>query len=537
MAEKRFDTRILLKYDSLSNWNSSSLVLKAGEVAIATVPATDAVAKNADGVITPPAAVVIKVGDGEHSFKDLPLVSGLAADVYGWAKKDENEFKEWLKGDFATKASVEAVDARVTAIDTAYKAADETLRGLIDAITGGSGDVEGLGTLTAKISDLETVLASFLGKDEEGHVVTDAVKLAIDAVANSVSELSGRVGAVEAEQVTIAGDIAALKEAVNGAEGVPSLSDKIASVQGEVDAVEEKLGEVAEGKTIVGLIDEAKESANDYTDEKVAEINGSIGDLDERVGNAELAIVTLNGEGDGSVKKQVADAIAAVVAGAPEDFDTLKEVSDWISNDKEGAAALQNTVAQHTRDIAGHTESLASLVAKDGEIDEAIAGLEEKISAIIGEGEGETGSLVELEGRIKANEDAILGINGKIGAVAENKTLVGLIGENTAAIAANAGAIEANGNLISGLREDVDGLTGVIGTVEEGSTIVGLIEAEAARADAAEKANAKAISEVDSKVNALHAVASSGLINDLGQKDNEELIFDCGNAAGATVIE
>lgn len=537
MAEKRFDTRILLKYDSLSNWNSSSLVLKAGEVAIATVPATEAVAKNADGVITPPAAVVIKVGDGEHSFKDLPLVSGLAADVYGWAKKDENEFKEWLKSDFATKASVEAVDARVTAIDTAYKAADETLRGLIDAITGGSGDVEGLGTLTAKISDLETVLASFLVKDEEGHVVTDAVKLAIDAVATSVSELSGRVSAVEAEQVAIAGDIAALKEVVNGAEGVPSLSDKIDSVQDGVSALDEKIGDVAEGKTVIDLIDEAKDSANDYTDEKVAEINGSIGDLDERVGNAELAIVTLNGEGDGSVKKQVADAIAAVVAGAPEDFDTLKEVSDWIANDTTGAAALQNTVAQHTKDIASHTESLAGLVAKDGEIDEAIAGLEEKISAILGEGEGETGSLVELEGRVKANEDAIIAINGKIGEVAENKTLVGLIGENAAAIAANAGAISTNGGLIEGLRTDVDGLVGLIGEVEEGSTIVGLIEAEAARADAAEKANAKAIEEVDAKIGALHTVASSGMINDLSQKANEELVFDCGNATGATVVE
>ena len=532
MAEKRFDTRILLKYDSLSNWNSSSLVLKAGEVAIATVPTTDAVAKNADGVITPPAAVVIKVGDGEHSFKDLPLVSGLAADVYGWAKKDENEFKDWLKGDFATKTSVEEVDARVTAIDTAYKAADETLRGLIDAITGGSGDVEGLGTLTAKISDLETVLASFLVKDEEGHVATDAVKLAIDAVATSVSELSDYVDEIAAEQLVMSGDIAALKEVVNGKEGVPSISDKIASVQGEVDAVEEKLGEIAEGKTVVGLIDEAKDSANDYTDEKVAEINESIGGLDGRLINAESAIVVLNGEGEGSVKAQVAAGIAEVVADADADFDTLKEIADWILNDKEGAAALQNTVAGHTEDIAGHTEDIAGLVAKDGEIDKSIASLEEKIAAILGEGEGETGSLIELESRIKANEDAIVGINGKIGNLEEGKTLIGLIAENAGAISANSQAIGSNSDLISGLRTDVDNLADIVGTVEEGSTIVGLIEAEAARADAAEKANAKAIAETNAKINELHAVASSGLINDLSQKADEDLIFDCGNATG-----
>lgn len=33
--EKILNTRIQLKYDSYENWNSSSVVLKAGEIAIA----------------------------------------------------------------------------------------------------------------------------------------------------------------------------------------------------------------------------------------------------------------------------------------------------------------------------------------------------------------------------------------------------------------------------------------------------------------------------------------------------------------------
>lgn len=40
-----------------------------------------------------------------------------------------------------------------------------------------------------------------------------------------------------------------------------------------------------------------------------------------------------------------ADAVAKVVAGAPSDFDTLKEVADWIKSDTTGAAALQTDVA------------------------------------------------------------------------------------------------------------------------------------------------------------------------------------------------
>ena len=48
---------------------------------------------------------------------------------------------------------------------------------------------------------------------------------------------------------------------------------------------------------------------------------------------------------DTTAASAAADAVAAVVAGADSDFDTLKEVADWIKNDKTGAAALQTDVA------------------------------------------------------------------------------------------------------------------------------------------------------------------------------------------------
>lgn len=72
-------TRISLKYDTLENWGKSALVLNKGEVAIATIPAADASKKQ-----LPP--VMFKVGDGTHTFSELDWASGLAADVYGWAK-------------------------------------------------------------------------------------------------------------------------------------------------------------------------------------------------------------------------------------------------------------------------------------------------------------------------------------------------------------------------------------------------------------------------------------------------------------------
>lgn len=86
-------TRIQLKYDSYTAWKTNNPTLLAGEVAIAklvnenvTIPTDE----------TKNAPVLFKVGPG--AFNDLPWVSGLAADVYAWAKKTEAEFTTWAKG-------------------------------------------------------------------------------------------------------------------------------------------------------------------------------------------------------------------------------------------------------------------------------------------------------------------------------------------------------------------------------------------------------------------------------------------------------
>ena len=67
--------------------------------------------------------------------------------------------------------------------------------------------------------------------------------------------------------------------------------------------------------------------------------------FETRIAANEDAIEVLNGEGEGSVKKAVADGIAGVVANADADFDTLKEVADWIMTDGTNAAGLQTQVA------------------------------------------------------------------------------------------------------------------------------------------------------------------------------------------------
>lgn len=80
-TNKVFQTRIQLKYDSYDNWLAADPVLKKGEMAIATIPEGNTTSK-----LQNLPNVVLKIGDGASKYSLLPFVSGLAADVYGWAK-------------------------------------------------------------------------------------------------------------------------------------------------------------------------------------------------------------------------------------------------------------------------------------------------------------------------------------------------------------------------------------------------------------------------------------------------------------------
>lgn len=120
-TEKILNTRIQLKYDSYANWSSKNPLLKSGEVAIAYL-ATAQTTTTPDNGTHP---VMFKVGPG--NFNDLPWVSALAADVHGWAKKSEADFKTWVKGlievtdiDTYSKAQIDKMLSDNAAADQAH---------------------------------------------------------------------------------------------------------------------------------------------------------------------------------------------------------------------------------------------------------------------------------------------------------------------------------------------------------------------------------------------------------------------------------
>jgi len=124
--------------------------------------------------------------------------------------------------------------------------------------------------------------------------------------------------------------------------------------------------------------------------------------LAQRVSANEADITVLNGTGDGSVAKQVSDAVAAVVANAPGDFDTLKEIADWITNHADSAAAMNSQIQTNVADIS----ALALLVG-----DVAVATrITNAISALDLDSTYATATaLGALAGRVSSLETAIAG--------------------------------------------------------------------------------------------------------------------------------
>ena len=179
--------------------------------------------------------------------------------------------------------------------------------------------------------------------------------------------------------------------------GVSTLWSRVAEEVAKVDAKAVKNAEdiavhAGDIATMKGQI--AALEAGTYDD---SEIRGLIaGNTSAHEANA-AAIAVLNGDAEtaGSVANTANAAAAAkvaeIVANADADFDTLKEIADWILNDTTGAADMANDIA-----------ALQGLVG-----DKAVA--EQIADAISAEGLDKyalAADLTALAGRVKALEDA-----------------------------------------------------------------------------------------------------------------------------------
>ena len=169
---------------------------------------------------------------------------------------------------------------------------------------------------------------------------------------------------------------------------------------------------IQEVNTALGETNETVASNTEAINNEISRAQQAEGDLDGRLDVVENAITVLNGEAtvEGSVKKQVSDAIAAVVAGADTSFDTLKEISDWISTHADSAAAMNSNIQANATAIS----ALETLV---GELPEGISAsnvMDYIAEAVAAEEARATG----VEGGLNTRLTTVEGTIGSLGSAA-----------------------------------------------------------------------------------------------------------------------
>jgi chromosome segregation ATPase len=228
--------------------------------------------------------------------------------------------------------------------------------------------------LDAKIGSLELE-----GSDDKN--LSEIVSDIYSSIAEIVESQESEHASLEAADRDLS---ARIQKIVDDLEFVTGSSSENDATLGEINATLKDV--TSELNSVKSTIDEVSSAANEAKDAaEQAQSDASA---------AMSAIEVLNGEGEGSVKKiaevAAADAVASVVAGADSDFDTLKEVAEWIASDKEGAAALQVSVSKNAEDIVKLEEKV------DGDI-KNLADHMTDASAALGEFEGRIEALEAFE--------------------------------------------------------------------------------------------------------------------------------------------
>ena len=168
-TNKVFQTRIQLKYDTYENWIAADPILKKGEMAIATIPEGNTTSK-----LQNLPNVVLKIGDGANKYSILPFVSGLAADVYSWAKaatkpsyaaSEITGLQEAIEqySDYDTNTQyriVQVVNEKKVAIPGKYQLQSKELSGDWQNVTDSLIDVT---DAFGRIATLETTIAGLTG--------------------------------------------------------------------------------------------------------------------------------------------------------------------------------------------------------------------------------------------------------------------------------------------------------------------------------------------------------------------------------------
>lgn len=383
MATKTLNTRILLRYDSYENWLTSTIVLKQGEAAICSVPT----GKTVDGVTTPP-AVLLKVGDGVHTFKDLPWLQAVSSDIYAWAKSPNKPSYSYDE--------IEGLDDHISTVavdsDTQYnivKGDDDYTYKLMSRAKGAENYTTEVATLTIPnpTSDINA-LKALVGDVAVATQISNAI------AALKLADTYEAKGAAAAVKTALLGDAAEayntlgkLEDAVIAAQNSADEKTTMAAVeakgyatkteaQGYATAVVGVAADTADKDTVKGAKAYAKD-LNDATNTRVEALETAIGEggsvdsqIDAKIAKLDAAEVAV---GTGEIIEKVSQTDGkisvskrALVAG---DIPTIEQ--NQVNGLGTALAAKQDTLAFQNDNYDKETNK----VITKSDLDTAVAGL------------------------------------------------------------------------------------------------------------------------------------------------------------------
>ena len=319
----------------------------------------------------------------------------------------------------------------ISGVDTRLKAAEEKLKSVATT--------EGLAELTTRVSNAETDIDNLQAAIGTDGSVTQAIaaakKAGEDAAAAAqadVDALEGKVGTV-ADGKTVVGLISEAKtQADKGVTDAATAKAAADAAQADVDALEGKVGTVPADKTVVQMISDAQTAAT-YDDTAVKAsikantdaigvlngadtVDGSVANavktaqttlqsnIDTVSGKVTTLVGSVSGDDTKSARTIASEEVAKIVAGADTAYDTLKEISDWISGHKSDASAMNSAIAA--------LEAIVDGIGGEGEKATVKAYVDDAIAALKIGDYAKAADLTALAGRVSTVEGKIATING-----------------------------------------------------------------------------------------------------------------------------
>lgn len=426
MAEKILQTRIQLKYDSYENWLQHNPTLKKGELAVAYLEQEHATeATNFQNIPN----VVLKVGDGSTPYKNLKFVSGLAADVYSWAKaatKPEYAYTEITGLETELNRVSAAADT-----DTQYTIAKVTdYQYKLQSKAKGEASFSDTGVVIDLPNDTEAINAinaKFAGMTEATVVAYVAAEIAKLGIADYAKKTEVQAVSKELSDYKTSND-AALK----------GVSDDLAGYKTTNDAAVK-----ANGDAIAAIKDHASvDSFGDVMTEMAKyQIAGDYATKTEAQGYATAAA---NG------KDAAIEAAQNAADKAQEEVDAVELRVDALETHKTDFEAKVNTLVGEDASKSVRTIAAEEAAKKDAAIKEA----------------------KDAADAAQADVDAVEEDLGSVDSLAtESKTVVGAINEVLATVGANntaAAVTMTTETTTAGMAKSY--------TIKQGTATVGVID-------------------------------------------------------------